>query len=140
MEFSAAKSVGNSKKYICLSMKNRSNITEPAAHSSIMSSKQLLQAHKCTFQSVCVFVYTPVYLYMSPRMYMCMYIYACECVCVLWLCCDSYLDVFVIFLHRDTPFPIPKQPMGACPVLFFFLLLLFLQRSVTGRWPPCGLN
>lgn len=115
MEFSTAKSVGNGKKYICLSMKNRSNITEPAAHSSIMSSKQLSQAHKCMFQSLCVFVYMPVYLYMSPCMNMCMYIYACECVCVLWLCCDSYLDVFVIFFHQDTPFPIPKQPMGACP-------------------------
>lgn len=122
MEFSAAKSVGNSKKYICLSMKNRSNIRVPAAHSSIMSSKQLLQAHKCMFQSVCVFVYMLVYLYMSPCMYMCMYIYACKCVCVLWLCCDSYLDVFVIFFHQDTPFPILKQPMGMCPFFFSFFL------------------
>lgn len=64
-------------------MKNRSNITEPAAHSSIMSSKQLLQAHKCMLHNLCVFVYIHVYLYMSPCMYMCMYIYACECVCAL---------------------------------------------------------
>lgn len=71
-------------------------------------------------------------------MYMCMYIYACECVCVLWLCCDSYLDMFVIFFHQDTPFPILKQPMGMCR--FFFVFFFFLQRSVTGRWPPCGLN
>ena len=97
MEFSAAKSVGNSTKYICLSMKNRSNITEPAAHSSIMSSKQLLQAHKCMYQSVCIFVYVRVYLYMCPCMYMCMYIYACECVCalaMLWLLlrCVCYLS------------------------------------------------
>lgn len=63
-------------------MKNRSNIRVPAAHSSIMSSKQLSQAHKCTFQPVCVFVCMLVYLYMSPCMYTCMYIYACECVCV----------------------------------------------------------
>lgn len=63
-------------------MKNRSNITEPAAHSSIMSGKQLLQAHKYMFLSLCV------YLYMSRCMHMCMYIYACECVCalaMLWL-------------------------------------------------------
>lgn len=96
MEFSAAKSVGNSKKYICLSMKNRSNIREPAAHSSIMSSKQLLQGHKCMFQAVCVFVCMLVYLYMSLCMYMCMYIYACECMCalaMLWLLlrCVCYL-------------------------------------------------
>lgn len=120
MEFSAAKSVGNSKKYICLSMKNRSNITEPAAHSSIMSSKQLLQAISvCFLVSVCVFVYFSVYLYMSSCTDICMYIYACECVCVPWQCCDSYLDMFVIIFHQYIPFPIPKQPMGKCPFFFF---------------------
>lgn len=62
-------------------MKNRSNITEPAAHSSIMSSKQLLQAQVYVSQSVCVFVYMHVYLYMSSCTYMYMYIYACEYVC-----------------------------------------------------------
>lgn len=40
----------------------------------------------------------------------------CVCACALWLCCDFYLNVFVIFFHRDTPFPIPRQPMGTCPV------------------------
>lgn len=102
-------------------MKNRSNITEPATHSSIMSGKQLFAGPSVyVSQSVCVFLYVHVYLYMSLCMYMCMYIYACECVCVLWLCCDFYLDVFVIFFHQDTPFPIPTQPMGTRPFFVFF--------------------
>lgn len=136
MEFSAAKSVGSSKKYICLSMKNRSNIRVPAAHSSIMSSKQLSQAHKCTFQPVCVYLCICLYICICPRVCtrVCIFMHANVCVCVLWLCCDFYLNVFVIFFHQDTPFPIRRQPMGTCP--FFF----FRQKSVTGRWPPCGLN
>lgn len=133
MEFSAAKSVGNGKKYICLSMKNRGNITEAAAHSSIMSSKQPWQGHKCMLRPgvyLCICMY---YICKRPGVCtcVCIFMHATVCVCVLWLCCDSYLDVFVIFFHQDTPFPIPEQPMKMCP---------FLQRSVTGRWPPCGLN
>lgn len=119
MEFSAAKSVGNSKKYICLSMKNRGNITEPAAHSSIMSSKQLLQTHKCMFPSVCVCicVYACIFVYV-PCLYMCMYIYACECVCalaMLWLLlrCVCYL-----FPSRH-PISHPEAANGNVSSIFF---------------------
>lgn len=133
MEFSAAKSVGNSKKYICLSMKNRSNITEPAAHSSIMSSKQLLQAHKCMFHCLCVYLCICMYICIRPRVCTCVCIFMHVNVCVLWLCCDSYLDVFVIFFHQDTPFPIPKQPMGMCP---FFAEVR--NRTLASMWFELG--
>lgn len=69
-------------------MKNRGNIRVPAAHSSIMSSKQAFAGPPVSDSApACVYLCTrPVYLYMSPRTYTCMYIYArkrvCLCVCV----------------------------------------------------------
>lgn len=136
MEFSAAKSVGNSEKiYICLSMKNRSNIPEPAAHSSIMSSKQLLLAHKRLFHSLCVYLCMSVYICTCPRVCTCVCIFMHVTVCVLWQCCDSYLDVFVIFFPSRHPISRPEAANGKVSNFFFSL-----QRSVTGRWPPCGLN
>lgn len=134
MEFSAAKSVGNSEKYICLSMKNRSNITEPAAHSSIMSSKQLLQTHQCMFHSPRVCLSICMYICVCRCVYTCkrIFMHVNVCVCVLWPCFDSYLDVFVIFFHQDTPFPIPKQPMGTCP------FLQRLNRTFVSMWFELG--
>lgn len=132
MEFSAAKSVGNSKKYICLSMKNRSNITEPAAHSSTMSSKQLLQAHTCMFLSLFVYLCISVYICICPCVRTCVCIFMHVNVCVLWHCCDSYLDMFVIFFPSRYPISHPEAANGN--------VSFFLQRSVTGRWPPCGLH
>lgn len=133
MEFSAAKSVGNSEKYICLSMKNRSNTGEPAAHSSIMSGKQLLQAHKRTSRSVCE--------YLCVRLYICIHPHACTRgrtfmhvnACVRWRCCDSHLDnVCYHFPSRH----LISHPETANGNVFLF----FPPRSVTGRWPPCGLH
>lgn len=120
-------------------MKNRSNITEPAAHSSIMSSKQLLQAHKCTFHSLCVYLCICMYICICPRVCTCLCIFMHVNVCVLWLCCDSYLDVFVIFFHQDTPFPILKQPMGMCPAFFFFFFSAEVRnRTLASMWFELG--
>lgn len=139
MEFSAAKSVGNSEKYICLPMKNRSNITEPAAHSSTMSSKQLLQAHKCMFLSLFVYLCIHVYICICPHVRTCVCIFMNVNVCVLWQCCDSYLDVFVVFFHQDTPFPILKQPIGTNVSLFFFLYFSEVRnRTLASMWFALG--
>lgn len=58
-------------------MKNRSNIREPAAHSSIMSGKQLLQAHKCTLRSACVCVCVCDCIFVYVPMHVHVYVYLC---------------------------------------------------------------
>lgn len=121
-------------------MKNRGNIRVPAAHSSIMSSKQ--PPASVRISPACVYLCTPPYICICPRVCtrVCIFMHAKVCVFVCELCCDFYLNVFVIFFHQDTPFPIPRQPMGMRPVVFpgplhssFFYFFFSLSAEVRNR-------
>ena len=137
MEFSAAKSVGNSKNIYACQWRIGAILQSLLLILPSCQANSFLQARKCMFLSLCVFVYVRVYLCMSSCMYMCMYIYACECVCalaVLWLLlrCVCYL-----FPSRH-PISHPGAANGNVSFFLFFFLAEVRNRTLASMWFELG--
>lgn len=142
MEFSAAKSVGNSKKYICLSMKNRSNIREPLL---ILPSCQANSFYRpisaCFRLCVCVYLCMPLYICIHPHACARGRIFMHVNGCVLWPCCDSYVDNVCYRFPSRHPISHPETANGnvSCFILFFFPFFPEVRnRTLASMWFELG--